>query len=151
MDSKSGMLIEDELRRYERHIKIFGEEGQEKLKNAKVFIGGTGARDSSVSIYLMVAGIAKIRMVEHEIVELSNLNRQILRWDNDIGKKKIESAEEKLRRMNPNVQLEVISKTIDKDSVDKLVGDFDMIVDAMDNFPTRYSKWDVHEITTSDL
>lgn len=132
------MLVEDEIRRYERQIRIFGAEGQEKLKNAKVFIAGAGGLGSSISIYLIVAGIGKIRIVDHDIVELSNLNRQILHWDNDIGKGKTESAEEKLRRMNPNVELEVISKAIDKDSVDKLASDFDMIVDAMDNFPTRF-------------
>jgi len=132
------MLIEDEIKRYDRQIKIFGEEGQEKLKRAKVFIAGAGGLGSPVSIYLTVAGIGKIRMVDHDIVELSNLNRQILHWDNDIGKKKAESAEEKLKKMNPDVEVEVISKTIDAGNIDELVGDFDMIVDAMDNFPTRY-------------
>ena len=132
------MLVEGEIKRYDRQIKIFGEEGQEKLKRAKVFIAGAGGLGSPVSIYLTVAGIGKIRMVDHDIVELSNLNRQILHWDNDIGKKKTESAEEKLKKMNPDVEVEVISKTIDAGNIDELVGDFDMIVDAMDNFPTRY-------------
>ena len=132
------MLIEDEIKRYDRQIKIFGEEGQEKLKRAKVFIAGAGGLGSPVSIYLTVAGVGKIRIVDHDIVELSNLNRQILHWDNDIGKKKAESAEEKLKKMNPDVEVEVISKTIDAGNIDELVGDFDMIVDAMDNFPTRY-------------
>ncbi|MBA7625103.1 Molybdopterin-synthase adenylyltransferase [subsurface metagenome] len=132
------MLTKDELKRYERQISIFGEDGQEKLKKAKVFIAGAGGLGSSISTYLTVAGIGKLRMVDNDIVALENLNRQILHWDNDIGKKKLESAAAKLKRMNPNVEVEVISETINKGNIDELVGDFDMIVDAMDNFAARY-------------
>lgn len=132
------MLTKDELKRYERQISIFGEDGQEKLKKAKVFIAGAGGLGSSISTYLMVAGVGKLRMVDNDIVALENLNRQILHWDNDIGKKKLESAAAKLKRMNPNVEVEVISETINKGNIDELVGDFDMIVDAMDNFAARY-------------
>ncbi len=132
------MLTKDELKRYDRQIKIFGEEGQEKLKKAKVFIAGAGGLGSSISIYLAVAGVGKLRMVDNDIVTLDNLNRQILHWGNDIGKKKLESAEEKLKKINSNAEVEVISETIDKDNVTDLVGDCDMIVDAMDNFAARY-------------
>ncbi len=132
------MLTKDELKRYERQISIFGEEGQRKLKKAKVFIAGAGGLGSSISTYLTVAGIGKLRMVDNDIVALENLNRQVLHWDNDIGKKKLESAAVKLKRMNPNVEVEVISETITKGNIDDLVGDFDMIVDAMDNFAARY-------------
>lgn len=132
------MLTKDELERYERQIRVFGEEGQAKLKNAKVFIAGAGGLGSIISVYLTIAGIGRIRMVDYDIVELGNLNRQILHWNNDIGRKKTESAEDKLKNMNPNVDVEVISQTIDTGNVDELVGDFDMIVDAMDNFPMRY-------------
>jgi len=132
------MLTKDELERYERQIRVFGEGGQAKLKNAKVFIAGAGGLGSIISVYLTIAGIGRIRMVDYDIVELDNLNRQILHWNNDIGRKKTESAEDKLKNMNPNVDVEVISQTIDTGNVDELVGDFDMIVDAMDNFPMRY-------------
>lgn len=132
------MLTKDEVKRYERQISIFGEEGQRKLKKAKVFIAGAGGLGSSISIYLTVAGIGKLRMVDNDIVALENLNRQILHRDNDIGKKKLESAEEKLKKMNFNVEVEVIFETINIGNIDELVGDFDMIVDAMDNFATRY-------------
>lgn len=132
------MLTKDEVKRYERQISIFGEEGQRKLKKAKVFIAGAGGLGSSISIYLTVAGIGKLRMVDNDIVALENLNRQILHRDNDIGKKKLESAEEKLKKMNFNVEVEVILETINIGNIDELVGDFDMIVDAMDNFATRY-------------
>ena len=132
------MLTKDEMKRYSRQISIFGEEGQTRLKKAKVFVAGVGGLGSVISIYLTVAGIGKLRMVDKDVVALENLNRQILHWDKDIDQEKLESAKEKLRKMNPNVEVEVISETINEATVDALVGDFDMIVDAMDNFPARY-------------
>ena len=132
------MLTKDELKRYQRQISIFGEEGQRKLKAAKVFIAGAGGLGCSIAMYLTVAGIGKLRIVDNDTVALENLNRQVLHWDNDIGRKKSESAKEKLKRMNSDIEVEVISETINKGNIDGLVGDFDMIVDAMDNFAARY-------------
>lgn len=134
------MLSKSELERYDRQIMIdgFGEEGQEKLKRAKVFISGAGGLGSPVSIYLAAAGVGKIRIVDSDKVELSNLNRQILHWDRDVGKEKVDSAREKLQRLNQNVQLEGIREEITEDNILQLVADCDLIVDAMDNFPTRY-------------
>jgi len=134
------MLTTDELERYERQIIIekFGEEGQEKLKRAKVFIAGAGGLGSATSIYLMAAGVGMMRIVDHDRVELSNLNRQILHWDEDIGKWKVDSALEKLKRLNKGVEIEATKATITEANVSQLVADFDLIVDAMDNLPTRY-------------
>jgi adenylyltransferase/sulfurtransferase len=132
------MLTENELKRYERQIRIFGVDGQERLKNAKVFVAGAGGLGSAISIYLAAAGIGMIRIVDHEKIELSNLNRQILHCDEDVGKEKAASAEEKLKKINPDVSLEAISETIEENNVLELVDDFDLIVDAMDNFHTRY-------------
>ena len=134
------MLTTDELERYERQIIIekFGEEGQEKLKRAKVFIAGAGGLGSAISIYLMAAGVGMMRIVDHDRVELSNLNRQILHWDEDIGKWKVDSALEKLKRLNKGVEIEATKATITEANVSQLVADFDLIVDAMDNLPTRY-------------
>ena len=132
------MLTENELKRYERQIRIFGADGQERLKNAKVFVAGAGGLGSAISIYLAAAGIGRIRIVDHEKIELNNLNRQILHWDEDIGREKAASAEEKLKKINPDVSLEAISETIEENNVLELVDDFDLIVDAMDNFHTRY-------------
>jgi len=132
------MLTANELKRYERQIKVFGEDGQERLKNAKVFIAGAGGLGSAISIYLTSAGIGRIRIVDDEKIELSNLNRQILHWDKDVGKRKAASAEEKLKKINPYVRVEAISETIEENNVLALVDDFDLIVDAMDNFHTRY-------------
>jgi len=116
----------------------FGERGQEKLKQAKVFIAGAGGLGSSISIYLAVAGVGQIRIVDRDVVELSNLNRQILHWDKDIARGKAESAGEKLQQMNSDIKIEVIAEDITEDNILKLVGDCQLIVDAMDNFPTRY-------------
>jgi len=134
------MLTPEELERYERQILIegFGEKGQERLKQSKVFVAGAGGLGSPVSIYLIAAGVGTMRIVDHDRVELSNLNRQVLHWDEDVGKTKIDSASDKLKRLNQNVKIEAIEETITEANVSKLVAGFDLIVDAMDNLPTRY-------------
>ena len=134
------MLTREELARYDRQIMIngFGEEGQEKLKRARVFIAGAGGLGSPVAIYLAVAGIGTIRIVDHDRVELSNLNRQILHQDDNVGDTKADSAAAKLTKLNPGVKIEAIAETITEADVTRLVGDSDLIVDAMDNLPTRY-------------
>jgi adenylyltransferase/sulfurtransferase len=132
------MLTRNEQKRYERQIRVFGDDGQERLKNAKVFIAGAGGLGSAISIYLAAAGIGRIRIVDHKKIALNNLNRQILHWDEDIGKKKAVSAEEKLKKINPYVRVEAMSETIEENNILELLDDFDLIVDAMDNFHTRY-------------
>ena len=134
------MLTKDELARYDRQIMIkgIGEEGQEKLKQAKVFIAGSGGLGSPVAIYLAAAGVGMMRLVDHDTVELSNLNRQVLHGDGDIGRKKIDSAVDKLKKLNQSVDIEAIDETITEENVPQLVTGFDLIVDATDNLPTRY-------------
>jgi len=134
------MLTRGERERYDRQIMIkgIGEEGQEKLKRAKVFIAGAGGLGSPISIYLTAAGVGTIRLVDHDTVELSNLNRQVLHGDKDIGKRKGDSAVEKLGKLNQLVKVEAIAETIMEDNVSQLVDGFDLIVDALDNLPTRY-------------
>jgi len=134
------MLTADERERYDRQIILteIGEEGQEKLKRASVFIAGAGGLGSPAAIYLTAAGIGRIRLVDHDRVDRSNLNRQVLHWDNDIGRSKVESATEKLKRLNPEVEIEAIEETITEANLAHLLAGFDLIVDAMDNLPTRY-------------
>lgn len=132
------MLSREELERYDRQIRIFGEDGQKKLKRARVLIAGIGGLGSSISIYLTAAGVGRLILVDSDIVELSNLNRQVLHWDKDVGKSKVRSAEEKLRGLNPEVDIEALSAKIDEGSVFELARNVDVIVDAMDNFETRY-------------
>jgi molybdopterin/thiamine biosynthesis adenylyltransferase len=134
------MLTINERERYDRQIMLadIGEEGQEKLKKARIFIAGAGGLGSPAAIYLTAAGVGKICVVDHDRVELTNLNRQILHWEKDIGKKKVSSAREKLKKINHEVKVEVREKTITEANVSQLIADFDVIVDAMDNLPTRY-------------
>ena len=117
---------------------LFGDEGQERLKKATVFIAGAGGLGSPVSIYLAVAGVGTLTVVDKDVVEQTNLNRQILHYDRDIGRKKTASAEEKLHAINPDITVKVIDTTIDESNAARLVGRADGIVDAMDNYPTRY-------------
>ncbi|MEN6610624.1 MAG: HesA/MoeB/ThiF family protein [Methanoregulaceae archaeon] len=132
------MLTDQEKKRYARQLLLFGEEGQEKLKGAEVFIAGAGGLGSPVSIYLAVAGVGTITIVDNDVVELTNLNRQILHRDRDMGRKKVASAEEKLREINPDIAVNAIDATIGEENVENLVGNADVIVDAMDNYPTRF-------------
>jgi molybdopterin/thiamine biosynthesis adenylyltransferase len=134
------MLTVNELERYDRQIMIaqIGTEGQEKLKRARVFIAGTGGLGSPAAIYLTAAGIGTVCVVDHDRVELSNLNRQVLHWERDRGTKKVASARQKLTQINHEVNIEVIEETITEANVFQLIAGFDVIVDAMDNLPTRY-------------
>ena len=132
------MLSERERERYKRQMLLFGDEGQERLKNAHIFIAGAGGLGSPVSIYLAVAGVGTITIVDKDIIEQTNLNRQILHYDRDIGRRKTDSAEEKLRAINPDITIHAIETTIDESNASQIIGDADGIVDAMDNYPTRY-------------
>jgi len=134
------MLTTDERKRYDRQIMIrgLGEDGQEKLKQAKVIIAGGGGLGSPAAIYLAAAGVGTIRIVDHDSVDISNLNRQVLHWDKDIGRKKVDSAAEKLRQLNGGIKIDAVEGTISEANINQLVAGFDLIVDAMDNLPTRY-------------
>jgi adenylyltransferase/sulfurtransferase len=134
------MLTPSEQERYDRQIMIgeIGQEGQKRLKRSRVVIAGVGGLGSPIATYLTVAGIGMIRVIDHDQVTLSNLNRQILHWERDIGKKKVDSTRTKLKKLNSSVKIETIARTITEDNVSKLVDGCDVIVDAMDNLPTRY-------------
>jgi len=132
------MLTEHERERYARQLLLFGEEGQDRLKGAKVFIAGAGGLGCPIALYLAVAGVGEIRIADRDTVERTNLNRQVLHRENDIGELKVRSAEAKLREANPDIHIKAFATTIDETNVRDLVGDADLIVDAMDNFPTRY-------------
>ncbi|MDD3858337.1 MAG: HesA/MoeB/ThiF family protein [Methanoculleus sp.] len=132
------MLLLREQERYARQILLFGEEGQERLKRAKVFIAGAGGLGCPIALYLAVAGVGEIRLVDRDTVDRTNLNRQVLHWESDIGELKARSAEAKLREANPDIRVEALAATIDETNVRDLVAGADLIVDAMDNFPTRY-------------
>ena len=132
------MLTDAEKTRYSRQIRLFGEEGQEKLKRTSVFIAGAGGLGSAVSIYLAAAGFGRIVIVDCDRVELSNLNRQILHASSDVGRPKADSAYETLAGINPEIKVEALVEIISEDSINGLLQGCDLIMDAMDNFPTRY-------------
>jgi len=132
------MLTDAELQRYKTQIRILSETGQNRLKDTKVFVAGAGGLGSAVSTYLVAAGIGKIKLVDEDRVELSNLNRQILHWEKDRGRRKVVSAEEKLRGLNPCCEVRGLSENINESNVDDLADDCAVIVDAADNYPTRF-------------
>jgi len=134
------MLSPEELERYQRQIIIpgFGEEGQEKLKRARVLVVGAGGLGSPGTLYLAAAGVGTLRIVDSDIVTLGNLNRQILHWTRDIGRNKIESAAEKLREINPEIKVETVNVKLTGENARKIAQGYDLIVDAVDNLPTRY-------------
>ena len=133
-------LTNRELTRYDRQIRMqeFGKKGQENLKKAHVVVAGAGGLGSSAGIYLAASGIGHISIIDHEAVELSNLNRQILHWERDIGKSKVESAVEKLRQINSDIEILGTEKEIKEENVLELLKGADAIVDCMDNFHTRF-------------
>lgn len=133
-------LTKLELDRYHRQMLLeqWGTKGQEKLKDSCVFIAGAGGLGSPVAIYLAAAGIGKLRICDYDTLEISNLNRQILHTHTRIGKYKALSAKLTLQKINPHVKVEAFSEKIDSDTVARLAGEADAIVDCMDNFPTRF-------------
>ena len=134
------MLTAEERDRYQRQIMIpgIGEEGQQRMKQARVVIAGSGGLGSAIAIYLAAAGVGTIAIIDHDRVELSNLNRQVLHWDTDLGRSKVESATEKLRQLNNQVVIEAANETITEDNVTRLVTGYQVIIDATDNLATRY-------------
>jgi len=124
--------------KYVRQIMLFGEEGQKKLRKAKIFVAGAGGLGSPISTYLAIAGIGKIILADFDSVELSNLNRQFLHHEKDVGREKIKSAEEKLLSLNPEIKIETIRERITEENADSVVPSCDLIIDTLDNFDTRH-------------
>ncbi|NJE61906.1 ThiF family adenylyltransferase [Thermococcus sp. 21S7] len=133
------MLSDRELERYDRQIMIFGKEGQEKLKASKVAVVGVGGLGSPVAYYLAAAGIGTILLVDEQTPELSNLNRQILHWEDDIGKNpKPISAKWKLEHFNRDVKIETFVGRLTAENIGEVLDGVDVIVDCLDNFETRF-------------
>jgi len=134
------MLSDEERQRYSRQIMLggFGEEGQEKLKRARVVVAGAGGLGTPAATYLAAAGIGTLRVIDNDRVDLSNLNRQILHWSKDVGRNKTDSAGEKLRELNDRISVEPVLETICDTNVSQLVKGFDVIVDGTDNLETRF-------------
>ncbi|HJJ39315.1 MAG TPA: HesA/MoeB/ThiF family protein, partial [Methanocorpusculum sp.] len=124
--------------RYIRQIPLIGESGCRKLADATVFIAGAGGLGSPAAYYLAASGAGHIRIADMDTVDTSNLNRQILHPESRLGKSKAESAKETLKAFNSACQIEAFTEKIDDASVDKLIGNSDVILDCLDNFEARY-------------
>jgi molybdopterin-synthase adenylyltransferase len=133
-------LSEYDRVRYRRQIMIpgFGEKAQLRLKRATALIAGLGGLGSPLALYLAAAGVGHLKLVDMDNVELSNLNRQVLHWDEDLGESKVTSATQKVHRVNPTTLVEGLNLAIDDKNVVELAKNCDIILDAMDNFAVRY-------------
>ncbi len=138
--AKSATLTPAEIQRYARHL-IMPEvamEGQKRLKSAKVLCIGTGGLGSPLTLYLAAAGVGTIGLVDFDVVDVSNLQRQIIHFTGDVGRPKIDSAEEKLKALNPDLRVVRHETSVDSSNALEMFADYDVIVDGTDNFPTRY-------------
>lgn len=126
--------------RYKRNIQIegFGKEGQQKLKDAKVLVIGAGGLGSPVLFYLAAAGIGTIGIIDYDVIDLSNLQRQILHQTIDIGQQKAVSAREKLLALNPEIVVNIYAERFKEDNAKAIVGQYDFIVDCCDNYETKF-------------
>ncbi|MFO0364953.1 MAG: molybdopterin-synthase adenylyltransferase MoeB [Acidobacteriota bacterium] len=134
------MLTQEEVSRYSRHLIMpeVGVAGQEKLKAAKVLLIGTGGLGAPVAMYLAAAGVGTIGLVDFDVVDVSNLQRQVIHGTKDIGKKKIDSAEETMRDINPLIHIIKHEVALSSANALEILKDYDIIADGTDNFPTRF-------------
>jgi molybdopterin/thiamine biosynthesis adenylyltransferase/rhodanese-related sulfurtransferase/molybdopterin converting factor small subunit len=133
-------LSKDEILRYSRHLIMpeVGMEGQIKLKNAKVLLVGAGGLGAPLGLYLAAAGVGKIGIVDFDVVDFTNLQRQVIHGTKDVGRKKLDSAYDSMRDINPNVQIDRYDVAITSENALDIISGYDMVVDGTDNFPTRY-------------
>ncbi|MGB7548404.1 MAG: molybdopterin-synthase adenylyltransferase MoeB [Terracidiphilus sp.] len=133
-------LTTDDLSRYSRHLILpeVGMEGQQRLKAAKVLCVGTGGLGSPLAFYLAAAGVGTLGLVDFDVVDLSNLQRQIIHSTKDIGRKKLDSAEEKLTALNPAIKIVKHETMLTSANALEILKDYDIVADGTDNFPTRY-------------
>ena len=138
-------LSNEERVRYSRHLTMpeVGIDGQRRLKAARVLCIGAGGLGSPAALYLAAAGVGTIGIVDFDDVDLSNLQRQILHGTKDIGRSKLESARDRLRDANPNIEVELHECRFSSENASELVARYDLVVDGSDNFPTRYLSNDV--------
>ncbi|MFZ5905092.1 MAG: molybdopterin-synthase adenylyltransferase MoeB [Chloroflexota bacterium] len=138
-------LTRDEILRYSRHLLIpeVGLEGQRKLKGSSALVIGTGGLGSPVALYLAAAGVGRIGLVDYDVVDSSNLQRQVIHGTSTIGTLKVESAKTRMLDLNPDVEVEVYNEPFTSENAMQIAGKYDILVDGTDNFPTRYLTNDV--------
>ncbi len=133
-------LSKDEILRYSRHLIMpeVGMEGQLKLKNAKLLLVGAGGLGAPLGLYLAAAGVGRIGIVDFDVVDFTNLQRQVIHGTKDVGRKKLDSAADRMRDINPNVQIDKYEVALNSDNALDILSNYDIVVDGTDNFPTRY-------------
>jgi molybdopterin/thiamine biosynthesis adenylyltransferase/rhodanese-related sulfurtransferase len=139
-NADAAKLSKEEILRYSRHLIMpeVGMEGQLKLKQAKVLLIGTGGLGAPLGLYLTAAGVGKLGLVDFDVVDFTNLQRQVTFGTSDVGRPKIAAARERLANMNPNIEIQAFETKLSSQNALELFQDFDIIVDGTDNFPTRY-------------
>ncbi len=133
-------LSKEEVMRYSRHLIMpeVGMDGQLKLKQAKVLCIGTGGLGAPLGLYLAAAGVGRIGLVDFDVVDSTNLQRQVLFGTSDVGRPKITAAADRLRNLNPDIQIDTFETHLSSDNALDIMKDYDIVVDGTDNFPTRY-------------
>ena len=133
-------LLPEEIQRYSRHLILpeVGMEGQIKLKNSSVLLVGTGGLGAPLGLYLAAAGIGKIGLVDFDVVDFSNLQRQIIHGTKDVGRKKLDSAADSMLDINPHLEIVKYEVALNSDNALDIIKDYDVVADGTDNFPTRY-------------
>jgi adenylyltransferase/sulfurtransferase len=133
-------LSKEEVMRYSRHLIMpeVGMDGQLKLKQAKVLCIGTGGLGAPLGLYLAAAGVGRIGLVDFDVVDSTNLQRQVLFGTSDVGKPKIQAAADRLRNLNPDIQIDTFETHLSSENALDIMKDYDIVVDGTDNFPTRY-------------
>jgi len=136
----TSQLSPDELQRYHRHLILpgVGEEGQRRLKAARVLIVGAGGLGSPAALYLAAAGVGTLGIIDEDVVELSNLQRQVLHGTRDVGRAKVASAETRLRDLNPHIVIAALHGRLSSANAVGILRDYDIVIDGTDNFQTRY-------------
>src|SRR5574341_1377831 len=145
LDPQAIELTHDEIKRYSRHLIMpeVGLSGQKKLKAASVLLIGTGGLGSPLAMYLAAAGVGRLGLVDFDVVDASNLQRQIIHSTRNVGRSKLESAKDYILGINPNVQVDTYETRFTSENAFEIARDYDLIIDGTDNFPTRYLVNDV--------
>ena len=139
-EPQTASLTNEEVARYSRHLILpeVGMEGQLKLKQAKVAMIGAGGLGAPVGLYLAAAGVGRIGVVDFDVVDASNLQRQVIHGTGDLGRKKLDSAADRMRDINPNIQIDKFDTGLSSENALDILRDYDIVIDGTDNFPTRY-------------
>ena len=147
IDPSAIELSHEEVKRYSRHLIMpeVGMAGQKKLKASSVLLIGAGGLGSPLAMYLAAAGVGRIGLVDYDVVDYTNLQRQIIHGTKDVGRPKLHSAADRIRDINPHVQLDLYEVPLTSANALELLAPYDVVIDGTDNFPTRYLTNDASE------